>query len=157
MASAILAKLKFIEGAGPKIMAPLFVTFIITALVSYWYQPAFNYPIGIYEYAVALGVLLIIVGVPFWLLATVMFLRAWFAGRLETRGPFAVMLNPIYGSWMLLIIPGISLVVNWWPILLTSVAMYLAQRLFIREEDDYLRQKFGGQYEEYRKKVMLKL
>jgi protein-S-isoprenylcysteine O-methyltransferase Ste14 len=64
--------------------------------------------------------------------------------------------NPIYGSWIVFIIPGISLVVSWWPILLTSVVMFAAQRLFIREEDDSLRQKFGRQYEEYRKTVMIK-
>jgi protein-S-isoprenylcysteine O-methyltransferase Ste14 len=148
-------KLKGIEGAGPKIMLPLFAAFAITAWLSYAYRPAFDYPLVPAEWTLALGALLIVTGVPFWLLATGMFLRAWFAGRLATRGPFAVMPNPIYGSWMVLIIPGISLALDWWPILLTSVAMYAAQRIFIREEDDFLREKFGGQYEEYRKKVLL--
>ncbi len=41
-------------------------------------------------------------------------------------------------------------------ILLTSVIMYAAQRMFIRDEDDALQEKFGGQYEEYRKKVLIK-
>ena len=45
MIRKVLAKLKGIEGAGPKIMAPLFITFAITAWISYTYQPAFNYPI----------------------------------------------------------------------------------------------------------------
>jgi protein-S-isoprenylcysteine O-methyltransferase Ste14 len=34
--------------------------------------------------------------------------------------------------------------------------MYAAQRMFIHEEDDALREKFGRQYEEYRKKVLVK-
>jgi protein-S-isoprenylcysteine O-methyltransferase Ste14 len=155
MIRKFLAKLKGIEGAGPKIMAPLFVTFAITAWLSYTYQPAFNYPIELYEWTLALGALLLVVGVPFWLLSVVMFLLAWFRGRLETRGPFAVMPNPIYGSWIVFIIPGISLVVSWWPILLTSVVMFAAHRLFIREEDDFLRQRFGKKYEEYRKNVLI--
>ncbi len=156
MIREILMKLKGIEGAGPKIMAPLFVTFAVTAGISYMYQPAFNYPLVPAAATLALGALFLVVGVPFWLLAVVMFLAAWFGGRLETRGPFAVMPNPIYGSWIALIIPGISLVLNWWPILLTSVVMYTAQRVFIHEEDDALRAKFGRQYEEYRKKVLIK-
>jgi protein-S-isoprenylcysteine O-methyltransferase Ste14 len=156
MALNFFYRIKGIEGAGPKIMAPLIVTFAITTWLSYTYQPALNYPIELYEYLVALGVVLLAIGVPFWLLSVGMFLLAWFQGRLETRGPFAVMPNPIYGSWIVFIIPGISLVVAWWPILLTSVVMYIAQRMFIREEDDALREKFGGQYEEYRKKVLIK-
>lgn len=145
-----------IEGAGPKIMVPLFIAFAITAWISYAYQPTFNYPLVPAEWTLALGALFLIVGVPFWLLSTGMFLLAYFRGRLETRGPFAVMPNPIYGSWIVFVIPGISLVLNWWPILLASVVMYVAQRMFIHDEDDVLREKFGRQYEEYRKKVLIK-
>jgi protein-S-isoprenylcysteine O-methyltransferase Ste14 len=145
-----------IEGAGPKIMAPLFLAFAITAWISYAYRPAFDYPLVPAEWTLALGALFLLIGVPFWLLSTGMFLLAYFGGRLETRGPFAVMPNPIYGSWIVFVIPGISLVLNWWPILLTSLVMYAAQRMFIREEDDALRQKFGRQYEEYRKNVPVK-
>jgi protein-S-isoprenylcysteine O-methyltransferase Ste14 len=150
------AKRMRIEGAGPKIMAPLFVAFAITAWISYAYRPTFDYPLVPAEWTLALGALFLLVGVPFWLLSTGMFLIAYFRGRLETRGPFAVMPNPIYGSWIVFVIPGISLVLNWWPILLTSVVMYVAQRMFIREEDDALRAKFGRQYEEYRNKVSIK-
>jgi protein-S-isoprenylcysteine O-methyltransferase Ste14 len=150
------AKRMRIEGAGPKIMAPLFVTFAIAAGISYAYRPLFNYPLVPAEWMLALGALFLLVGVPFWLLSTGMFLLAYFQGRLETRGPFVVMPNPIYGSWIILVMPGISLVLNWWPILLTSVVMYVAQQVFIREEDDALREKFGRQYEEYRRKVLVK-
>ncbi len=150
------AKRMRIEGAGPSIMAPLFVTFAIAAWISYAYRPMFNYPLVPAEWALALGAVFLLAGVPFWLLSTGMFLLAYFRGRLETRGPFAVMPNPIYGSWIVFVIPGISLVLNWWPILLTSVVMYAAQRMFIHVEDDALRQKFGRQYDEYRKKVVIK-
>jgi protein-S-isoprenylcysteine O-methyltransferase Ste14 len=144
-----------IEGAGPKIMAPLFVTFAITAWISYAYRPTFNYPLVPAEWALALGALFLLVGVPFWLLSTGMFLVAYFQGRLETKGPYAVMLNPIYGSWIVFVLPGISLVLNWWPILLTSVVMYAAQQMFIHAEEDALREKFGRLYEEYRKNVLI--
>ena len=144
-----------IEGAGPRIMAPLFVAFAITAWISYSYRPTFNYPLVPAEWTLAVGALFLLVGVPFWLLSTGMFLVAYFRGRLVTRGPFAVMPNPIYSSWIVFVIPGISLVLNWWPVLLTSVVMYVAQRMFIHAEDDALREKFGRQYEEYRKKVLI--
>ncbi len=149
-------RLKEAEGAGPKIMAPLFVTLVATALISYAYRPSFNYPLMAAEWRLALGVLFLVVGFPFWITAVGLFLRALSRGQLETHGPFAVMPNPIYGSFVTFIIPGISLLLGWWPILLTSVAMYIALRVFIHEEDDSLREKFGTQYDDYRKKVLIK-
>jgi len=141
-------------GVGRKIVAPMFVTLIITALISYAYRPMFNYPVPV-EWTLALGVLFLVIGVPFWLLAARTFLRAWSQAQLATRGPFTVMPDPIYGSFIVFVIPGISLVSNWWPILLTSVVMFVALRIFIHEEDDALREQFGLQYEEYRKKVLI--
>jgi protein-S-isoprenylcysteine O-methyltransferase Ste14 len=145
-----------IEGAGPKIMAPLFVTFAVTAGLSWLYQPMLNYPAAFAYLTLTLGVVLLAIGFPFWLLSTAMFLRAWQQEKLETRGPFAIMPNPIYSSFVVFVIPAISLLLGWWPILLTAVAMFVAQRMFIKEEDDILRQKFDKQYKEYRKKVLIK-
>jgi len=145
-----------IEGSGPKIMAPLFVTFAVTAGLSYLYQPALNFPIAAASLTLPLGVALLVVGVPFWLLSIVMFLNAWQQEKLETRGPFKVMPNPIYSSFIVFIIPGLSLILNWWPVLLTSVTMYIAQWKFVAEEDNALHKKFGQDYERYRKRVLLK-
>jgi protein-S-isoprenylcysteine O-methyltransferase Ste14 len=145
-----------IEGAGPKIMAPMFVTFAITAWISYAYRPTFDYPLVPAEWTLAIGVVFLVIGVPFWLLSTGLFLLAYFRGRLETRGPFAVMPNPIYSSFIIFVIPGIALLLNSWLILLTSVVTYVAFRIFIHGEDDVLREKFGIQYDEYRERVLLK-
>lgn len=54
--------------------------------------------------------------------------------------------EPIYGSFIVFVIPGISLVLNYWPILLTSVVMFVALRIFIHDEDDALQEKLGKQY-----------
>jgi protein-S-isoprenylcysteine O-methyltransferase Ste14 len=145
-----------IEGAGPKIMAPLFVTFAATAGLSWLYQPMLNYPAAFAYLTLTLGVVLLAIGLPFWLLSAAMFLKAWQQEKLETRGPFAIMPNPIYSSFVVFVIPGVSLLLGWWPILLTSVAMFVAQRMFIKEEDDILRKKFDKQYMEYRKRVLIK-
>ncbi len=113
------------EGAGPKIMLPMFIMAAITGAVSYVYRPLLNYPL-ISSLTLSLGVLFLVIGVPFWVLAVKTFFGAFKLGYLATRGPFAIMPNPIYGSFMVLVIPGISLVLNLWPILLTSVLGYLA-------------------------------
>jgi protein-S-isoprenylcysteine O-methyltransferase Ste14 len=145
-----------IEGAGPMIMAPAAIVFIIGAIVSYVFRPAFDMSFIPREITLVIGAVLVIVGVPIWLSAIVYFLLAYRKGELATGGPYALMLNPIYSSWTALILPGIAFLLNWWLLLAVPIVMYVSFRYFIKSEDDYLRQKFGRQYEEYRKKVLLK-
>ncbi len=143
------------EGAGPKIMLPMFVTVGITAGLSYLSQPLSNYPVESI-WTVLLGALFLGLGLPLWFLTVREFFRAFSKGRLATHGPYALMPNPIYGFFMILVVPGISLILNWWPILLTSALGYVALRMFIHEEVTGLRKKFGTDYYEYRKKVLIK-
>ena len=145
-----------LEGVGPMIMAPAAIVFIVGAIVSYVYRPAFDMSFIPREITLAIGAVLVIVGVPIWLSAVVYFLLAYRKGELATHGPYALMMNPIYNSWTALILPGIAFLLNWWLLLATPVVMYAAFHYFIKGEDDYLRQKFGQQYDEYRKKVLLK-
>jgi len=94
-------------------------------------------------------------GLIIWIWALIAFLPAYFGDRLATRGPYAVMLNPVYSSWIVLVIPGIALLTGWWPLLLTSVVMYVAMLLSVHVEDDYPGQRFGKKYEEYRESSLL--
>jgi len=145
-----------IEGAGPKIMAPAAAVFIIAAIVSYVYRPALDISFVPRELTLAIGAVLALIGVLIWLPAVVLFLLAYSKGKLATRGPYALMLHPIYSSWTVLVFPGIALLLNWWLLLATPLVMYVSLRMFGADEDQYLRQKFGKQYEEYRQKVLLK-
>ncbi|HLN88968.1 MAG TPA: methyltransferase [Candidatus Binatia bacterium] len=92
----------------------------------------------------------------FWFLAARTFFLAFSKGQLATKGPYAIMPNPIYGIFMVLVILGVSLVLNSWPILLTSALGYSALRMFIHKEVNDLRDKFGNEYDEYRRKVLIK-
>jgi protein-S-isoprenylcysteine O-methyltransferase Ste14 len=145
-----------IEGAGPKIMAPAAIVFILGLAVSYMYRPAFDMSFIPRELTLAIGALLVIIGVPIWLSGVVYFLLAYRKGELATGGPYALMLHPVYSSWTALIFTGIAFLLDWWLLLATPVVMYIAHWYFAKEEDEYLRQKFGQRYEEYRKKVLLK-
>ena len=142
-----------IEGAGPKIMIPAVVVFAITAWISYTYS--LTIPLSS-EILTIIGLVLLVPGLLIWIWAMVAFLPAYFGDKLATRGPYAVMLNPVYSSWIVLVIPGIALLTGWWLLLLTSVVMYVAMVMSVHAEDDFLRQKFGKKYEEYRERVLLK-
>ncbi len=142
-----------IEGAGPKIMIPAVVVFAITAWISYTYN--LTIPLSS-EILTIIGLVLLVPGLLIWIWAMIAFLPAYFGDKLATRGPYAIMLNPVYSSWIVLVIPGIALITGWWLLLLTSVVMYIAMVMSVHAEDDFLRQKFGKTYEDYREHVPLK-
>ena len=145
-----------IEGAGPKIMAPAILYFIVAAVVSYVYRPTFDITFVPREITLALAAILFIIGIPIWLSAVAYFLLAYRKGAIATSGPYKLMLNPIYSSWMVFVIPGIALLLNWWLLLGTSIVMYAAFRIFVKAEDEYMQSKYGKSYEAYRQSVLLK-
>lgn len=145
-----------IEGAGPMVMAPAIIYFIIAAIVSYVYRPTFDITFVPREITLALAAILFIIGIPVWLSAVVYFLLAYRKGELATSGPYALMMNPIYNSWTVFVFPAIALLLNWWLLLGTSIVLYAGVKMFVHSEDDFLRMKFGKKYEEYRERVLLK-
>ncbi len=59
--------------------------------------------------------------------------------------------NPLYASFLLLIIPGISLMMNSWLIMTTSIAGYIVFKIVIRSEYTEMEKFFGDEYIKYRK------
>lgn len=142
-----------IGGAGPRIMLPSIIVFAVAAWISYTY--GLTIPLSS-EILTIIGLVLLVSGLLIWIWSMLEFLPAYFGDRLAMRGPYSVMLNPVYSSWIVLVIPGIALLTGWWLLLLTSVVMYVSMRMSVHAEDDFLRQKFGKTYEEYRERVSLK-
>ncbi|KPK75902.1 MAG: hypothetical protein AMJ79_09255 [Phycisphaerae bacterium SM23_30] len=114
--------------------------------------------------------LLTIPGIPYWALAIVGigFLGAGMAlyvyslrifnpgyqkGQLVTEGPYSVVRHPIYAAWILLICPGLVLFFRSWPMLFVPLVAYVSFKASIHKEDDYLKDKFGPAYSDYRSKV----
>lgn len=101
----------------------------------------------------ALGMLFLVLGVGFWAWSAIDFIRHFFTGRLLTSGPFAWCRNPIYASFIVLLIPAAALMANAWPLLAADVALYVIFRRFIGEEDRMLEDRFGAAYQAYRCQV----
>ncbi|HMK45445.1 MAG TPA: methyltransferase [Methanocella sp.] len=145
-----------IEGAGPKIMAPAAIAFIVAAALSYAYRPALDMAFVPRGITLTLGAVLVMIGVLIWLPAVACILLAYRKDEMATRGPHALMPNPIYSSWTVFVLPGIALLLNWWLLLAAPIVMYMVFRAFIKDEEDCMRQRYGRKYEEYRNKVLLK-
>ena len=149
------AKKMGIEGAGPKIMAPAALYFVVAAIVSYVYRPMFDMAFVPREITLGLAAVLFVIGIPLWLAAVAYFLLAWTKGEMATKGPYALMPNPIYSSWAVFVLPAMALALNWWLLLGASVVLYAALRTFIGAEDCFMQSRYGQKYVEYRQKVWL--
>jgi len=134
---------------GPIIIAYSLITIILTI----YFYPFFQIRVVPYFYLLAIGIALIVIGLPFWLISGATVMRAYDENKLVTQGVFGICRHPVYSSMMLFIAPGIALVSNSW-IMLTAPALgFFLCKAFIKKEEDYLEKEFGSQYLDYKKRV----
>lgn len=75
------------------------------------------------------------------------------ATTVVTSGPFALVRNPMYLAFQLLL-AGVSLVGNLeWGLLLIPALWLSVHYLVVKREERYLAAKFGATYEDYRRRV----
>lgn len=140
-------------GIGP-IFAALSISYgLMTLLVNGYFHPLFQISFIPYPYLATLGVILILIGVPFWIIAVRTVMRAYNAGELVTSGVYGCCRHPVYSSWVVIIVPGIALLVGSWIGLTTPIFMYLILRVLVKREEVYLENLFGSKYLEYKKSV----
>lgn len=141
------------EGQGPRIFA-FAIPFLITGIICGIFWPIvfrFGYQdISFFRWA---GVAVLISGVIFYIIAIKQFMRDFSSGELITRGAFSISRNPIYSSWMVLILPGLSLIFNNWMFLMAAISMLFAFLALIRKEEEALARIYGQQYTLYTLKV----
>ena len=73
--------------------------------------------------------------------------------ELVTTGIFGIVRNPIYSAWIIFIIPGLVIYSRSIPALLTPFVAHLAFKFSIHVEEEYLEEKYGQAYREYRSRV----
>jgi len=73
--------------------------------------------------------------------------------ELIRTGPYAIVRHPVYASLFLMML-ATGLLFAQWPLLLLSVALYIAgTEIRIHAEEGLLRARFGVEFEEYRRRV----
>jgi hydroxyacylglutathione hydrolase len=142
-----------IWGIGHKFTIFSVLYLILALVVHYVWYPLFVIQGIPYAVFVVVGLILMAVGIPIWVIASKAVDRAFEEGGLATQGVYALCRHPIYGNAIFFTIPGLLLFFRSWLLLTVPVAMYIIFRLLIRGEEDYLRQKFGLAYLEYEKEV----
>ncbi len=105
------------------------------------------------EYATAFGILLIAVGLYFWISSALLISKAFRSHRLEISGVYRLSRNPLYAAFIVFIVPGIAFLCNDLFICAVSLAMFAAFKLRIGKEEEFLRKEFGEEFQRYAQKI----
>ncbi len=72
---------------------------------------------------------------------------------LITTGAYRLSRNPMYTGLAIAYLGGALLAGSWWPIALWPLPILAVERLVIRPEEQYLSERFGRAYADYRSRV----
>jgi Putative protein-S-isoprenylcysteine methyltransferase len=137
-------------GSGPKIATVLLPWLTITIILSILYKGHFSYISDNTKPFHIAGILLLLFGVVFYASTVKLLLKGLKETKLVTNGAYYLCQNPLYSSILLFIIPSISLLMNSWLILTSSIAGYIIFKLAIKKEYIELEKFFGDEYIKYK-------
>ncbi len=141
-------------GIGPKFTCASFAALALILTIQLYVLPWLMIPLPI-AVARPIGYILIGIGTITFVIAAWQVHTAFGPGRLVTTGAYAYVRNPMYASWIVLIVPGLVIVTGYAFCALVPFAMYLILRRMVRAEETYLAAKFGRSYLDYKNRVPL--
>jgi protein-S-isoprenylcysteine O-methyltransferase Ste14 len=144
-----MEKLNFF-GVGPKIGIILLPWLAVTIIISCIKKNLFSFTSGGGTILLIAGIILMAFGLIFYASTVRLLLKGLKETRLVTNGAFSLCQNPLYSSIILFIIPALSLLLNSWLILTTSITGYILFKLYIRNEYNELEKFFGENYLRYK-------
>ena len=105
------------------------------------------------EWAFGSGLILLAIGMYFWISAAICVRQAFGSHRLAQTGAFRFSRNPMYAGFIVFIIPGLAFVLNDLLLIAISLVMFVAFKMLVGQEERYLAEQFGAEFERYRKSV----
>jgi protein-S-isoprenylcysteine O-methyltransferase Ste14 len=142
-------KLNFL-GIGPKIGVIALLWLVVTVLFSLKFTSSFSYFAAGNKILFFSGLVFVITGSIMYFLTIPSLLKGLKETKLVTTGTYYLCCNPLYASILLFIVPGISLLMNSWPVLTTSIVAYISFKFFIKSEVAEMEKFFGDDYRKYR-------
>lgn len=142
-------KLNFL-GIGPKIGVVALPWLALSIFFSLKFKDVFAYLETGNRILFFTGLAVTIAGAILYFVTAPALLKGLKETRLVTAGGYYLCCNPLYAAIILLIIPGVSLIMNSWLVLSTSIIAYLLFRTFIKSEYAEMEKFFGEEYRKYR-------
>jgi protein-S-isoprenylcysteine O-methyltransferase Ste14 len=144
-----MGKLSFL-GIGPKIGRIAIPYLVVTILLSIYYSELFVYSHQFSGTIFIIGIGLMAAGLVFYIITVRLLLTGLRQTKLVTSGTYYLCQNPLYAGLILMIIPALSLLLNSWLVLTTSVVAYIVFRMLIKSEYLEMELFFGDEYVNYR-------
>jgi protein-S-isoprenylcysteine O-methyltransferase Ste14 len=143
-----MSKLSFL-GIGPKIATVLLPWLAFTITLSCTRKELFIFSSD-GKIILLFGIILMLFGLIFYFSTIRLLLNGLKQSKLITTGAYSLCQNPLYSAIILFIIPALSLLLNSWLILTSSLTGYVMLKIFIRNEYKELEILFGDQYIKYK-------
>ena len=123
--------------------------------INYFTYPLFYIKFLEYRIFLISGIVLIVLGMPLFIISGFSVHRAYAEDVLRKKGVYSICRHPLYASFVFFIVPGVCLLFKSWIAFSVPFVMYLFLKVLIKEEEDYLNERFGSEYEKYKRKVLL--
>jgi protein-S-isoprenylcysteine O-methyltransferase Ste14 len=140
-------------GIGPKFTCISVVYAASVFLLNHIYFPFLRFTLLSNTVNVIVGIILIAIGIPIFVIPAFTIDKYFFEGKLCTTGVYAFLRHPIYGAWITFIVPGIVIIRGSLLGLSIPIVMYIVVRMLIVKEEQYLEMKFGKAYVDYTQQV----
>ncbi len=140
-------------GVGPRFAVYTALYCLVMVALTRYFDPRLTITLVPYSTLATAGTILVLLGIPFYLLSVLTVIRAFKARRLVVTGTFSMCRHPVYSAWIVFFVPGIALLLSSWPLLSAPFVMYLVAVALVKEEEAYLEVTFGKEFQAYRKKV----
>jgi protein-S-isoprenylcysteine O-methyltransferase Ste14 len=144
-----MPKLNFL-GIGPRIASVLLPWLVLTIVLSTHFKKSFAFTHDSSSLLIICGIIILVFGLIFYGSTVRLLLKGLNETKLVTSGAYSLCQNPLYSSIILFIIPGLSIILNSWLILTSSLVGYILFKININREYIELERFFGDDYIRYR-------
>ncbi len=136
-------------GVGPKIGRILIPWWAITIILSLA-TDSFRFTPERSTALTLIGSGYLVFGLIFYFTSVKLLLKGLSDGKLVTRGTFFLCQNPLYVSFVLMLIPAVGLLLNSWLVLTTSLVGFILLKIYVNNEYQLLEENFGQEYLKYK-------